>query len=336
MRPILTLYREMKKIILFLLAVFAAVNVLAQEQEEPIIITAPDTTIEKTAYSFTEQGITIAVSYGSAYPASHQYNNLKRTYFACLAGGSMTISAEQDIKGIAINGWVKKAFTATSDKGSIDYLSDDAEDTTGEPVLTISDIDAPSVTINCNNQLRCFSIEVYFFANPDGLQGEVMDTIRFTAIKADAMDYSDNEEYSTEGHYSYWLSLTPEAGYPQVWLDMYTAVKGDLSGEYSLYNYNVGDYTYVQLSESETDYEYAYDQEFTITKNGDNYHVEGYIIADNDVQYEFVFDGPIAIVGAEAIDNITSTETNSQKILRDGQLIIRRGNNEYTAQGAQL
>lgn len=325
----------MKKIFTFLF-LLTAIHVAAQEAEDPIIITAPDTTIEKTAYSFTEQGITIAVSYGSAYPASHQYNNLKRTYFACLAGGSMTISAEQDIKGIAINGWVKKAFTATSDKGSIDYLSDAYEDAEGEPVLTISDIDAQSVTINCNNQLRCFSIEVYFTQNPGGTQGEVMDTVRFTAVKADAMDYSDDEQYSSEGHYSYWLSLTPEAGYPQVWLDMYAAVKGDLSGEYSLYNYNVGDYTYVQLSESELDYEYAYDQEFTITKNGDNYHIEGYIIADNDVQYEFVYDGPIAIVGdTEGIDN-ANADAKAVKLLRDGQLIILRGDKTYNVFGTAL
>ena len=326
----------MKKIILFLLVVFAAVNVLAEEAEDPIIITAPDTTIVKQSFTIETQGITISTTNGSIYPAEHSFNNFGRDCIICYAGASISFSASQDIKGLAINGNTKKNFSATCDHGTIDYLSDAYEDAEGEPVLTISDIDAQSVTIACVNQLRCFSIEVYFTQNPGGTQGEVMDTVRFTAVRAEAADYSDNEEYSTEGHYSYWLSLTPEAGYPQVWLDMYAAVKGDLSGEYSLYNYNVGDYTYVQLSESELDYEYAYDQEFTITKNGDNYHVEGYIIADNDVQYEFVFDGPIAIVGAEAIDNITSPETNSQKILRDGQLIIRRGNNEYTAQGAQL
>lgn len=325
----------MQKIAIFLLSVLAVVNVMAEEAEDPIIITIPDTTIVKQAFTLEVQGITISTTNGSVYPAEHEYNNFDRDCIICYAGASISFSAGQYIKGLAINGNVKKNFSASCDKGTMDYLSDSYEDSEGEPVLTISDIDAPSVTITCNNQLRCFSIEVYFTQNPGGTQGEVMDTVRFTAVRAEALDYSDDEQYSSEGHYSYWLSLTPESGYPQVWLDMYAAVKGDLSGEYSLYNYNVGDYTYVQLSESELDYEYAYDQEFTIVKNGDNYHIEGYIIAENDVQYEFVFDGPIAIVGSEGVENMEEPKAQSQKMLRDGQLIIRRGEKTFTVTGQE-
>ena len=91
----------MKKFFSFLM-ICTAMSVLAQA-EEPIIIAAPDTTIDKTAYSLTEQGVTIAVSYGSAYPATHPWNNLGVTYFACLAGGEITFTTEQPMKGIAIN-----------------------------------------------------------------------------------------------------------------------------------------------------------------------------------------------------------------------------------------
>ena len=243
----------------------------------------------------------------------------------------MTISAEQDIKGIAINGWVKKNFYATCNKGTIDYLSDDAEDTTGEPVLTISDIDSTSVTISCEKQLRCFSVEVYFLENPGETQGEVMDTVRFTAVTAVAQDYSEDTTYSSEGAYSYWLMLAPESGYPQVWLDLYASVKGDLSGTYSLYDFNVGDYTYVQLSQDELDYEYAYDQEFTITATENGYHIEGWIIADNDVQYEFVYDGPVEGV-AEGMERLED-EQKATKMLRNGQVIILRGEKKYTILG---
>lgn len=325
----------MQKIAIFLLSVLAVVNVMAEEAEDPIILTVPDTTIVKQAFTLEVQGITISTTNGSVYPAEHEFNNFDRDCIICYAGASISFSAGQDIKGLAINGNVKKNFSASCDKGTMDYLSDSYEDSEGEPVLTISDIDAPSVTITCNNQLRCFSIEVYFTENPGGTQGEVMDTVRFTAVRAEAMDYSDDERYSSEGHYSYWLSLTPEAGYPQVWLDMYAAVKGDLSGEYSLYNSNVGDYTYVQLGEDELDYEYAYDQEFTIVKNGDSYHVKGYIIAENDVQYEFVYDGPIAIVGSEGVENVEEPKAQSQKMLRNGQLIIRRGEKTFTVTGQE-
>lgn len=321
----------MKRIYFLLSVVCLALSVQAQEVEEPVIINAPDTVIDKTAYSLTEEGITISVSYGSAYPAGDRYNNLGVTYFACLAGGSMTISAEQDIKGIAINGWVKKNFYATCNKGTIDYLSDDAEDTTGEPVLTISDIDSTSVTISCEKQLRCFSVEVYFLENPGETQGEVMDTVRFTAVTAVAQDYSEDTTYSSEGAYSYWLMLAPESGYPQVWLDLYAAVKGDLSGTYSLYDFNVGDYTYVQLSQDELDYEYAYDQEFTITATENGYHIEGWIIADNDVQYEFVYDGQVEGV-AEGMERLED-EQNATKMLRNGQVIILRGEKKYTTLG---
>ena len=324
----------MKRLYILIAAVCLALGVQAQEAEEPISITAPDTVINKTAYSFTEQGITISVSYGSAYPAEHEYNNLDSTYFACLAGGSMTISAEQTIQGIAINGWVKKNFSASCDNGTIDYLSDDAEDTMGEPVLTISDIESQAVTITCENQLRCFSVEVYFFENPGSTQGEIMDTVRFIATIATAQDYSEDTLYSSEGRYSYWLMLAPEAGYPQIWLDMYAAVKGDLSGTYSLYDFNVGEYTYIQLSENELDYEYAYDQEFTIARTENGYHIEGWIIADNDVQYEFVYDGLVSGI-AEGLEVLQPSETRP-KILRDGQVLIFRDGKWWTVNGTYL
>ena len=324
----------MNKIYSLITMLFFALGVMAQEVEEPVIITAPDTTIEKTSYTLTEQGITIEVSYGSAYPAGHPYNNLDQTYFACLANGTITFSAEQPMKGLAINGWTKKKFTATCDHGTMDYLSDDYDDSVGEPVLTVSDIDANSVTISCNNQLRCFSVEVYFTQNPGEISGEVMDTVRFTAVTAQAADYSEDPSFSSEGRYSYWLMLAPEEGYPQVWLDMYSAVKGDLSGSYSLYDYNVGDNTYIQLSANELDYEFAYDQEFTITQIEGGYHVEGWIIADNDVQYEFVYDGPIVLNDVtEGLEQTEYGKPETEKVLRNGMLYIRRGDKEYNVLG---
>ena len=327
----------MKKFFILFAFIGIACNFVAQEIEDPVIITAPDTVINKTAYTLSEQGVTIAVSYGSAYPGTHSYNNIGTTYFACLAGGNMTISSEQNIKGIAINGWVKKNFSASCDHGDIDYLSDENEDTTGEPVLTISDIDNPSVTISCDNQLRCFSVEVYFTENPGSLQGEVMDTVRLTMTTASAIDYSTDTLYSTEGAYSYWLELAPAEGYPQIWLDMYASVRGDLSGEYSLYDYNVGDYTYIQLSADEWDYEYAYDQAFTISKTGDNYHIEGYIIADNDVQYEFVYDGPIALTAEEqGIEQTVNTSSSNRKYIKDGMLLIEKNGKTYTLSGTEI
>ena len=339
LRPIWVTHRKMSRFITCLAALCLAVGMMAQEAEEPVIITPPDTFLYKTNFTLEDQGITIALTNGSVYPAEHSYNNFGIDCIICYAGASITFSAEQNIKGLAINGNTKKNFSATCNNGTIDYLSDDAEDSTGEPVLTVSDIDATSVTISCDNQLRCFSIEVYFLENPEGTQGEVMDTVRFTAVTAEAADYSNDPTYSSEGYYSYWLNLAPAEGYPQVWLDMYAAVQGDLSGEYSLYNYNVGEYTYVQLSADELDYEYAYDQAFTITHIDNGYHVEGYIIADNDIQYEFVYDGPITLTEVvEGVENVESQtpDNQSEKVLRDGQVLIHANGEWHTISGVKM
>ena len=327
----------MKKFFILFAFIGIACNFVAQEIEEPVIIAAPDTVISKMAYTIAEQGITISVSNGTILPADHDWNPIDRTYFAVLAGANMTISAEQAIKGIAINGWIRKNFSASANYGTINYLDASLEDTEGEPVLTISDIDNTSVTITCENQIRCFSLEVYFTQNPGEIEEEhdVVDTVRFVAVTAEALDYSENESYSSEGSYSYWLSLSPEEVYPQVWLDMYSAVKGDLSGEYSLYNFNVGDYTYVQLSADESDYEYAYDQEFTISKTENGYHVEGYIIADNDIQYEFVYDGPIAL-NTDAIEQTVHASSSNRKYIKDGMLLIEKNGKIYNATGAEI
>ena len=333
---------NMKNLFLTLTLLMAStMSLWAQTPEEPIIITAPDTTIDKTAYTLAEQGITISVTNGSAYPADHQYNALDRTYFSVLAGYEMTISAETNIKGIAINGWIKKQFTASCDHGLINYIPDDYDDVTGEPVLTISDINSPSVTISCVKQLRCFSIEIYFSENPDVPQEEAMDTIRLTMVKAEALDYSEDTTFSSEGAYSYWLMLQPEETYPQIWLDLYAAAKGDLSGSYSLYDFNVGDYSYVQPGAGELEFEYAYDQAFTISKNGENYRVEGYIIAENDIQYEFVYEGPIVLTSSEegqeeGLENTMDPKPASTKLLQDGKLLIERNGRIYTVLGARL
>ena len=329
----------MSRFITFIAAFCIAVGVMAQEAEEPVIITPPDTFLYKTNFTLEDQGITFTLTNGSVYPAEHQYNNFGIDCIICYANASITFSAGQNIKGLAINGNTKKNFSATCDNGTIDYLSDEAEDTTGEPVLTVSDIDATSVTISCNNQLRCFSVEVYFLENPEGTQGEVMDTVRFTAVSAEAADYSNDTTFSSDGYYSYWLKLAPVEGYPQVWLDMYAAVQGDLSGAYSLYNYNVGEYTYIQLSADEWDYEYAYDQEFTITQTNNGYHVEGYIVAENDIRYEFVYDGPITLTPiADSIEKVESQNPNgqSEKVLRDGQVLIHTNGEWHTMSGAKI
>ena len=94
----------MKKIFSIFITFLIGCCAFAQEAEveEPIIIVAPDTVVSKQPYTFTDQGITIAVDQGTILPADHEWNPIDRTYFAVLANYHMTISAEQPIKGLTI------------------------------------------------------------------------------------------------------------------------------------------------------------------------------------------------------------------------------------------
>lgn len=333
----------MRKIFAIFAAVCFAANMTAALQEEPVVVSVPDTTIIKTAYSFTLEGITVSATQGSVYPANHSYNNYQTDLFSCLANSSITFSATQTIKGIAIDGVIKKEFDASVDHGDISYVDASEYEMQGSPVVVVRDIDATSVTISCVKQLCCFSVKVYFSENPEAIEEVLPDTVHITATTAVADDYSDDPAYSSEGSYSYWLKLAPADNYPEVWLDLYTAEKGEFAGEYSLYNSNLGFETYVWFSDGDTDGVTAYDGEISITKNESGYHIEGWVLCygkedfDPDMVYDFVYDGAILIKGIneEGVDEVYDT-SKVIKIIRDGQLIIVRDGKEYNAQGACL
>lgn len=139
---------------------------LAVSLQAQVTILPPAQTVSKAAYEFEQDGITVSCTQGAIYPATHEWNTSGVDYFGCNAGQTITFSAETPIKGLVVNGWVKKSFSATTTSGEIEYLSPDLDDQAGNPVIVIRNIDAQSVSISCEKQLRCYSVVVYFDENP--------------------------------------------------------------------------------------------------------------------------------------------------------------------------
>ena len=129
---------------------------------EPTTVHVPDTQFFKNEYAFVDNNILVHCGQGSIIKATDS----TEAYFNCNADYQLRFTATQAIKGIAITGYVRKAFSATCDKGTIEYLSDEDSDIDNERVLIIRDINDKSVTINCDKQIRCYEVKVYFNDNP--------------------------------------------------------------------------------------------------------------------------------------------------------------------------
>ena len=155
----------------------------AYEYAEPTDVSPKDTTIIKKEYAFIDNNILVHCSLGSILKAEEDtderedVDNSHPAYFNCNANYQLTFSAAQPIKGIAIDGFVRKAFDASCDHGTIQFLTDPDMDMEGWPALVIMDIDATSVTLECPKQLRCYGVHVYFQENPEPLYEEGIEAI---------------------------------------------------------------------------------------------------------------------------------------------------------------
>ena len=301
------------------------------EYDEPTLITVPEISVNKQEYRFVQENVEVHCNMGSIVHA-----DTITDYFGCNANYKLTFTATQEIKGLRINGWVRKNFTADVDHGEIEYISPE-DDLEAEPVIVVRDIDFQQVTIRCNNQLRCYEVELYFEENPHTLS----DTIALVTDTAEAVYYAD---YSEEGSYSHVLYLYDAATeYPEVALDLYTASLNDMSGVYTVEDGNLGDYSYVATDEEY--YAMIVDGEVTVTKTGvDTYLVTGWLEGDDANVYTISYSGICTVNPYDDDDDddddddptgikTTSTDTQALKILRNGQLLIRVNSKEYTALG---
>ena len=251
---------------------------------EPTIVTVPSTTVQGDAYSFISNNIKVDCTKGA----------ITDNYFSAHAGYKMTFTATKPIKGIAINGFVKKDFEATASAGSIEFISPGA-DTEANPVVVVKDINSTSVTLTCVKQLRCYTVEVYFEANPEATIGS--NPAEGIALNFDTAEAVYESEYSEIiGEFNYSIFLYNEEDYdPYFSLDIYPAQKDNLAGTYSWDDYTLGDYTYYVYGAGDDDFTWAEGGSVTISKSGNSYTVTGSILCDNGKLYNISFSGPMPI-----------------------------------------
>lgn len=253
---------------------------------EPTVVDKAPSTVQGDSYWFIQNNIMVSCTKGAT----------NDSYFSAHAGFDMTFTATKAIKGISIKGFVKKDFTASVDHGKISYLSPD-DDTEGDPVVVITDVNSKSVTISCVKQLRCYNVEVYFEENPEGTVsgGIASSTVDLTFDSGEGVYESEYVDWIGEENYSIFLYNAASPVYPYLALDIYPESKDVLTGTYKMTDYSLGDYSYYLYGESDEDITWANNGEVTITKTGDVYSIAGYLICDNQVRYNFSFTGKLPI-----------------------------------------
>lgn len=269
---------------------------------EPTTVGVPAQTVQGEAYSFITNNIQVSCTKGA----------ISDTYFSAHAGFDMTFTATKPIKGIVINGFVKKDFTATCDHGSISYLTPGA-DIEANPVLVITDVDSNSVTISCVKQLRCYIVEVYFDENPEAIVEGGNGTEK--ELQFDSADAVYESEFSVYvgPNYSIYLYNASDPEFPYLSLDIYPDTEDDITGTYKMDDYTLGEYTYYAWGEGDYDAAWAISGSATISKNGETYTITGQFLGDDGVTYKFSYSGtPVFYTdddyyyGDDSVDTIES------------------------------
>ena len=308
---------------------------------EPTAVLVPDMNFLKKEYAFIESNIRVSCSLGTIL----NNDTVSMPYFNCNAGNTLTFETTQPMKGIAINGYVRKQFSASVDNGNIEYCSPGEleDDWEGYPVVIISDINATSVTIQCDKKLRCYAVRVYFEANPaeeldcGGSSGEG-EVFNLTFDSADAVYESEDSADEGKPNYTVFLYNNENPDYPYIALDLYPATQGDLVGTYSKDNESLGDYSWYQYGEDEMDFTWMEsDGAVAISKTGEIYTISGYISCDDNNTYNFRFTGTMPFYTdtdyyTEGIED-ANAEQRATKILRNGQLLLIYKDKVYTVTG---
>ena len=284
---------------------------------EPTALITPDTTFSKKEYIFVETNIRVHCTQGTI-------NDTASTpYFNCNAGYTLSFEATQPIKGLVINGYVRKQFSASVDKGTIEYCSPGAleEDHEGYPVVIVSDINETKVTLSCEKQLRCYSVYVYFDANPEetldcgGSSGG--ETFFLTFDAADAVYESEISAEEGKPNYTIYLYNQASPDYPYIAFDLYPAAQGDLVGLYSMDDESLGETTWYQYGESALDRAWMeMDGQMVVNRDGEIYSISGYLTCDDNNTYNFTFSGAMPFYTdteyyAEGIENVPAIDRNA-------------------------
>lgn len=314
---------------------------------EPTTVGVPATSVSKSAYEFVENNIKVSCTQGAVYA----------DYFNCYAGYAITFTATRPIKGLTVNGLIKKAFSATASAGTLAYADASEEDIEGDPVLMITDIDSTSVTLSCVKQIRFYSIDFYFEENPDAELGggdegysyewEPTDTTTFnlTIDSLNVVDMTENLGYKAV-YLQLWnddaeLDLVAFADYAEatgIALGTYTidstyqegTVQASVGGDeyYDYESYLMTNYTY-NAEEDQWYYDPYYLVSGTVTVTASELIVNATSYNGSTINATYTFPAETGVEQSEC-------KMHSVKRIENGQLIITRNGKRYNAIGQSI
>lgn len=329
---------------------------------EPTVVENHDSVGNNMAYSFIQNNIKVDCTKGAR----------TNSYFSCNAGSSITFTATENIKGLVIDGYVKKGFEATATAGSIDYVDATDEEVTADPVLVIADINSKSITIDCDKQMRCYSVEFYFDANPTATIGgggsgdegdynfdfEPTEPTALTINIADSIILTDavsdygiidaymwNDDYEVELYFNV-AQADPTSIIP---LGVYVINDSEEAGTMTaspggddFYDYPsviMGDWTYEEETEW-TEEGWYYNKAYYIETGIADVTMSGDVVTIS-VEATTHFGSTVALTCTYKVETSTALEqveaaVQPAKMMHRGQLMIRRGNHLFNAQGAAL
>lgn len=333
---------------------------------EPTTIDAGDLTAatgNNKSYTFVENNILVSCSTGAIVRQS----TTSPDYFGCNANQTITFTAAKPIKGLTVNGYIKKEFTATASSGMIEFADASDEEKEGDPVLIMTNINATSVTLTCVKQIRFYSIDFYFEANPDveldgggnGDDGEYTyewEPTTPTTITA-TMDYAAAYDFA-EGYGFVELYLENDDYYADLYvLADFDAQLGVPAGTYQVASSGETGTVWASSGGNEEEDEPSY---LAADFDAEGYYNTSYYFAGGTltvsastkgVKYEMAitthfgstlnltYEGPVENGFDTAVEQVTNNDEHAAaavKILRNGQLLILRNGLRYNAAGQKL
>lgn len=306
------------------------------EYQEPEIVHTPDTNIFHKEYAFIDGNILVHCDSGSINKAQNE----KPAAFSCIQNRSITFTATQYIKGIAVKGTLKKNHETSTSRGDISYYIDENEEPTGDPVLVVRNINAMSVTLTCTKNISFEEVKVYFEENPDpvGTEIDVPGETFFLEYDTASVEYDPDESESGKHVYSLYIwDKTNE--YIYLTLDINVPEQNKFVGTYAIESGNMTEESFFQYGEEYEDYSYATEGQMVIRKENGAYIISGYITCENKNTYNFsytgIIEGGLDEDVPEGINEINS-EIKAQKVLQNGQLYIIKNGRVYTAEGTAV
>lgn len=358
----------MKKFLLLTLALAVIVNVAVADgtldpsytySEPTVVINSEEIGSNIANYSFICNNVQINVTKGARYSS----------YFGVNAGEQITFTTTRAMKAIVVNGYVKKYFEAEASAGEIAYVEAEDDAVEAEQVLAVTDIDTTVLTISCVKQLRCYSVSMYFEANPEidieGGQEEddysfeweptEVKTINVTFDSLEVMDMTENLGYACTSLYLMSEEYEME-------LDVFAStIEGTTILPVGTYQIN-DSYEANTVMASPGGYEEYDFPSYLITDfeqdaaSGEWYYNTVYYLASGTLEIGEAEDGVVmtihaithfgstinatyTYVGGEPVEDAVEQITiaaKAHKMLQNGQLIIEFNGTKYNAAGIKL